>query len=38
MHNRSYDPLVGACVRDFMNNVSHFQKESHGVQSYVGSE
>jgi anaerobic magnesium-protoporphyrin IX monomethyl ester cyclase len=38
MHNRGYDPLVGACVRDFMNNVSHFQKESHGESSYVGSK
>ena len=38
MHNRNYDPLVGSCVRDFMNNVQHFQKESHGAKSYVGSE
>jgi anaerobic magnesium-protoporphyrin IX monomethyl ester cyclase len=36
MHNRGYDPLVGVCVKDFMNNVTHFQKESHGSQSYVG--
>ncbi len=38
MHNRGYDPLVGACVRDFMQNVSHFAKESHGTKSYVGKE
>jgi len=38
MHNRKYDPLVGVCVRDFMQNVSHFQKESHGTKSYVGKE
>lgn len=38
MHNRNYDPLVGSCVRDFMNNVNHFQKESHGTRSYVGQE
>lgn len=37
MHHRGYDPLVGACVRDFMDNVSHFQKESH-AQSYVGKK
>ncbi|QAT17632.1 hypothetical protein BU251_07835 [Candidatus Velamenicoccus archaeovorus] len=38
MHNRNYDPLVGLCVRDFMNNVGHFEKESHGTRSYVGKE
>ena len=38
MHNRNYDPLVGVCVRDFMENVSNFQKESHGAKSYVGKE
>lgn len=38
MHNKSYDPLVGLCVRDFMQNVSHFQHESHGTRSYVGKE
>ena len=38
MHNRGYDPLVGSCVRDFMQNVGHFQKESHGTKSYVGKE
>jgi anaerobic magnesium-protoporphyrin IX monomethyl ester cyclase len=38
MHNRDYDPLVGVCVRDFMENVSNFQKETHGAQSYVGKE
>ncbi len=38
MHNRGYDPLVGVCVKDFMENVSHFQKESHGSQSYVGKK
>ncbi|MFH0877327.1 MAG: radical SAM protein [Candidatus Omnitrophota bacterium] len=38
MHNRNYDPLVGVCVRDFMQNLSHFQKESHGEKSYVGKE
>jgi anaerobic magnesium-protoporphyrin IX monomethyl ester cyclase len=38
MHNHNYDPLVGSCVRDFMQNVQHFQKESHGSQSYVGKE
>ena len=38
MHNRNYDPLVGVCVRDFMQNVSSFQKESHGAKSFVGKE
>jgi radical SAM superfamily enzyme YgiQ (UPF0313 family) len=38
MHNRHYDPLVGSCVRDFMQNVGKFQQESHGVKSYVGGE
>ena len=38
MHNRNYDPLVGVCVRDFMENVTNFQKESHGAKSYVGKE
>ena len=38
MHNRNYDPLVGVCVRDFMENTSNFQKETHGVKSFVGKE
>jgi len=38
MHNRNYDPLVGVCVKDFMENVSNFQKETHGVKSFVGKE
>ena len=35
MYNDKYDPLVGLCVKDFMENVSHFQRESHGTESYV---
>lgn len=38
MHNKDYDPYVSMCVRDFMQNVSHFQKESHGTKSYVGNK
>jgi radical SAM superfamily enzyme YgiQ (UPF0313 family) len=38
MHNRNYDPLVGTCVRDFMENVPDFQKESHGDGSYLGKK
>lgn len=38
MRNKDYDPLVGLCVRDFMENVSRFQQESHGARSYVGGE
>ena len=38
MHNKNYDPLVGVCVRDFMENVGNFEKETHGTKSYVGKE
>jgi radical SAM superfamily enzyme YgiQ (UPF0313 family) len=38
MHNRNYDPLVGVCVRDFMENTSNYEKETHGAKSYVGKE
>jgi radical SAM superfamily enzyme YgiQ (UPF0313 family) len=31
MHNRAYDPLVGMCVRDFMENTTRFHEETHGL-------